>query len=91
MISLNAKIRKELGNKTRGMRNQGQIPSVVYGPGVLNANISVDEKEFRKVFMKAGESSLIELVVDGAKRPVLVNKIQRNPVSDKINLWLMAL
>ena len=84
MISLKATIRKELGNKIKAMRNQGQIPAVVYGPGVLNANISVDEKEFRKVFGKAGESSLIELLIGSEKRPVLVNKIQRNPVSDKI-------
>lgn len=72
------------------------IKAVVYGPGVENANIVIEEKEFIKVFRKAGESSLIELVVEkatadggapskgGEKRPVLVHEIQKDPVSDLI-------
>ncbi len=62
----------------------GVIPAVVYGPGVKNISIQVDEKEFKKVFQKAGESSLIELEVEKEKKPVLVNEIQKDPVSDKI-------
>ncbi|HLD70959.1 MAG TPA: 50S ribosomal protein L25 [Negativicutes bacterium] len=86
MISLNAKPRKEFGKKTNEMRWNGFIPAVVYGPGVENANIQVEEKEFIKVLRKAGESSLVELSIEGAKekRPVLINDIQRNPVTDKI-------
>lgn len=86
MISLQAKTRKDFGKKTKMMKNQGIIPAVVYGPGVKNANIEVDEKEFKKVLHKAGESSLIELSVEGDKdkRPVLVHEIQRDPLSDNI-------
>ncbi len=63
----------------------GTIPAVVYGPGEKNANIEVQEKEFIKVFRKAGESSLVELVIDGKeKRPVLISEIQKNPVTDQI-------
>lgn len=86
MISLNATIRKDLGKKTKSIKEQGKIPAVVYGPEVNNANLEVDEKEFKKVFREAGESSLIELSVEGekSKRPVLIHEIQKNPVSDKI-------
>ncbi len=84
MISLNATIRKELGRKAKSVRKLGQIPAVVYGPGEKNFSLSVEEKEFKKVFSRSGESSLIELLVDGVKKPVLVNKIQKDPVSDKI-------
>ena len=95
MISLNAKLRTTFGKKTDAARWQGMIPAVVYGPGVKNANIEVQEKEFIKVFRKAGESSLVELVIDGSadakgsgetkeKRPVLINEIQKDPVTDKI-------
>lgn len=79
-----------LGGETSGtkslkeLRKQGQIPAVVYGPGVKNANIEVDEKEFKKVFHQAGESSLIELHIEKEKRPVLVHEIQKDPLSDKI-------
>jgi large subunit ribosomal protein L25 len=84
MISLPATLRTVFGKKTKSIKHQGQIPAVVYGPGVKNANISVDEKEFKKVLKVAGESSLIELLIDAQKRPVLVNKIQKDPVSDRI-------
>ena len=86
MISLSAKIRKDFGKKTNMLKDQGRIPAVVYGPGAKNASIEVDEKEFRKVLQQAGESSLVEVSVEGEKekRPVLVHDIQRNPVSDKI-------
>ncbi len=76
MILLNAKPREQW--------ETGMIKAVVYGPGVKNASIVVEEKEFIKVFRKAGESSLVELVIDKEKRPVLVHEIQKNPVSDKI-------
>lgn len=84
MIGLNATLRNEVGKKTR--KTSGQIPAVVYGPGVKNLSIQVDEKEFRKVFRKAGESSLVEISVQGdkTKKPVLVHEIQKDPVSDKI-------
>ena len=74
------------------MKNEGKIPAVVYGPGEKNANISVDEKEFKKVLHTAGESSLVELLVEKdpsagsgqEKRPVLIHEIQKDPVSDRI-------
>ena len=47
-------------------------------------SVDVDAKEFQKVLSKAGESSIIELTVEGEKetRPVLVHDIQRDSVSD---------
>lgn len=84
MISLNAKIRKESGKKTRSLKESGKIPAVVYGPGVKNISLEIDQLEFKKVFKEAGESSLIDLKVDKEKRPVLIHEIQKDPVSDKI-------
>jgi len=83
MFSLSAKTRKEKGKKTNSLRGAGSIPAVVYGPKAKNISIQVDEKEFKKVLNKAGESSLIELLIEGEKdkKPVLVHDIQRNPVS----------
>ena len=84
MISLSATIRKDFGKKTKSIKKQGKIPAVVYGPGVKNFSLEVNEKEFKKVFGKAGESSLIELLVEKDKKPVLIHEIQQDPVSDKI-------
>jgi large subunit ribosomal protein L25 len=84
MISLKAKPRTELGRKTNKTRQEGSIPAVVYGHKVKNANITVDYKEFEKVLKQAGESSLIELSIEGEKekRPVLIHDLQRNHVYD---------
>ncbi len=100
MISLNATIRNSFGKKTRTLKNQGKIPAVVYGPGEKNVSLEVDEKEFKKVFKMAGESSLVELQIaassddeaslapkmgrDKEKKPVLVHEIQKDPVSGKL-------
>jgi len=86
MISLNAKVREELGRKTNTLRNAEKIPAVVYGPEKKNASLEVDYQEFKKVLNQAGESSLIELVVEGEKekRLVLIHEIQRDAVEDKV-------
>jgi large subunit ribosomal protein L25 len=86
MISLQAKTRSEFGKKTKSMKSQGKIPAVIYGKGMKNASVEVDEKEFKKVFRQAGESSLIEISVEGdkEKKSVLVHEIQKDPISDAI-------
>ncbi len=86
MIKLNAKIRKEIGRKAGILRDSGRIPAVVYGHKVKNVSIDLDEKDFQKVFRTAGESSLVELNIEGEKekRPVLIHEMQKDPVTDKI-------
>lgn len=85
MISLSAKIRKELGRKTSSLKNAGKIPAVVYGHKIKNVLIEVDYKDFQRVLREAGESSLIELDIEGEKekRPVLVHDLQKNHISDQ--------
>jgi large subunit ribosomal protein L25 len=86
MTKLSAKIRKETGKKTSVLKNSGRIPAVIYGHKVENVLLDVDYKEFQKVLREAGESSLIELDIEGdkEKRPVLVHELQRDPVTDKL-------
>ena len=84
MISLKAKIRTVTGRNVLSLINSGIIPAVVYGPGEKNATIEVDALEFKKVLHEAGESSLVELNVEGekTKRLVLIHEIQKDPVLD---------
>lgn len=83
MIKLTAKIRKEAGRRANALRDTGRIPAVVYGHKIKNASIDVDYKDFQRVYSKAGESSLIELDLDGEKKIVLIHDYQRDPVTDK--------
>jgi large subunit ribosomal protein L25 len=85
MIKLSAKIRKETGRKTNILRDSGRIPGVVYGQKVKSTLLDIDYKEFQKVLNKAGESSLIELDIEGdkEKRPVLIHELQKDAVTDQ--------
>ncbi len=84
MISLNAKIRKTLGEKVRNLREKGLIPAVLYGPKIENTPLEIDFKDFEKVYREAGESSLISLEVEKKKFLVLIHAIKLDPLSQKV-------
>ena len=83
MIELEAKIRKKFRRKTDSLRKKGVIPAVLYGIGIKNVPVEVDEKEFEKVYKEAGESSLIFLEVDSKKYQVLIHDVAQDPVQEK--------
>ena len=76
--------------KERPILNQwggDSVPGIVYGPGIeKNVPLEVNLKEFTKVYEKAGESSLISLESSEgtSKYLVLINEIQRDPLSSKM-------
>lgn len=85
MLSLQAKIRDVLGRKVKGLREKDLIPAVCYGHGIKPRPIEVPYLSFEKVFEEAGESSLIDLIVDKEKPvKVLIHDIQTDPLTDKI-------
>jgi len=68
MLTLSAKIRKELGKKAKVLREKGILPGVLYGPKMKTAtSIEINLKEFEKIYKDAGESSLITLVIAKGK------------------------
>jgi len=85
MISLSAKIRKNLGKKVKILRKKDVLPVVLYGPKIKNLNLEIDAKEFEKVYKEAGESSLVSLDIEGQKQKflVLIHDIQFDPLTGK--------
>ncbi len=84
-MKLKAKIREIKGSKVKNLRKSGQIPAVLYGEGVKNLNLSLDEKEFSKVFKEAGESTILDLEVENeGTKNVLIYDVQLDPVSDRL-------
>jgi len=69
MLTLSAKIRKELGKKTKSLREKGILPAVLYGPKIKALPLELNLKEFEKIYKEAGESSLISLEVQ-AEKPI---------------------
>jgi large subunit ribosomal protein L25 len=77
---LQAVKRTAKGEKTR---EEGKLPAVAYGAGNDALSLDLDYSQFTKLFKQAGESSLIDLEVDGKNiGKVLVQEVQYNPVKD---------
>lgn len=84
-LTLQATSRQISGKKVKNVRKAGLVPAVVYGHGIPARDISVEQRAFDKLAEKAGESTLVDLVIDGAEAvKVLVHDIQRHPLKDTI-------
>ena len=81
-IKLQAKLRQKGG--LNELRNSGFVPGVVYGKGIKNIDVSVGNMPLDKAFREAGESTLLELEVEGDKtRHVIINEVQVDPIKGK--------
>lgn len=84
-ITLQAQKRTIVGNCVKEIRRQNLIPGVVYGNKSESRSISVDKKEFYKVFKKAGTTSIVDLKIDSDKViPCIIHDIDLHPVTEEI-------
>lgn len=81
-VTLKVEKRELTGRKTKRLRKDGILPANVYGKKVKSQAVQVGLLDFQKVFEQTGETGLVELHVNGDKRPVLVHNVQLDPVSD---------
>lgn len=65
------------GSPTK-IRKTGLIPAIIYGHGIATVHLAVKYPEFEKAFRKAGESTLVTLVVDGKPKNVIIQDVQRH-------------
>ncbi len=79
---LKAEKRKIFGRKVKNLRKEGIIPAIIYGKKIKSEPIEIKLGEFQKVFKQVGETGLLELQVDGSKRPVLIHFVQKDPIND---------
>jgi large subunit ribosomal protein L25 len=85
-ISLKSKVREIVGKNLNKMREEGFIPAVMYGHKIKPQNISVNYLDFKKVYDKAGENTVIELDLGESKKyNVIIHDIQLDPLSQKFS------
>ncbi|QQS23351.1 50S ribosomal protein L25 [bacterium] len=78
-IQLKAVSRELTHRNSKTEYRAGLIPAEMYGNKVDNVHLAVDAIEFEKVFRKAGESTVIELVMpDGSATNVLIHDVQHH-------------
>lgn len=84
-LQLSAQKRDLLGKKVKKLRLQGSLPGHIYGHNVDSLPVLVEAGEFVKTFAKAGETSLVDLVIDKKDtRSVLIHDVQYDPVEHKM-------
>lgn len=65
------------------LRAERKLPGVLYGPETKPVSIMADYRIFEKLYDSAGESSLIDLTIDGVQgeaTKVLIQDVQYDPV-----------
>lgn len=85
-MQLTAQLRTHIGKNINSLRAKGFIPAELYGRGIQNLHLSVPAKDFSKVFRSAGESTVINLAVEGQTTPfsVLIHDLQEDSLRNEI-------
>lgn len=78
-------------NNSQALRRAGDVPAVLYGFGLDNQTIEVNQKTFLKLFKEAGKTSLVNLVIEGSgkdkaqtEHTVLIREVQLHPLKNNV-------
>lgn len=81
-LQLQATKRTEKVNK---VRNADAIPAILYGHGVAAESLAVPYMAFMKVWRLAGESTLVDIAIDGREpRKALIHDVQHDPLTERL-------
>ncbi|WP_077210347.1 50S ribosomal protein L25/general stress protein Ctc [Bacillus dakarensis] len=82
---LEAKERTEFRNSelTR-IRNEGNIPAVVYGSKMENKSVYLNGPDFIKTMREVGRNGVFSLNLNGSKVNVMLNDYQSDPIKNEI-------
>lgn len=87
-VSLRAEPRDLIGTRpAKRLRVTGKVPAILYGRGLDPLTLTVDRRDlYAALHTEAGTNALINLEVDGTKKPYLTvaREIQRHPVRGEI-------
>jgi large subunit ribosomal protein L25 len=76
--------KREGGKNLEELRETGKIPAVFYGKKEASTPISLDARQFVKVWKEAGESSIITLTGIGEDKEVLIKEIDFEPLKNSV-------
>jgi large subunit ribosomal protein L25 len=80
-LILRAEPRTVRGKKVGRLRREGLVPGVVYGPVLKETvSVSVNSREFSRLYNRVGHSTIFSLEWESQKQPVLIREVQVDPV-----------
>ncbi|WP_282786787.1 50S ribosomal protein L25/general stress protein Ctc [Flavobacterium croceum] len=84
-ITIKAQERESVGKKaTKALRDAGMVPCVVYG-GAQPVHFAADERAFKNLVYTPNAHTVVIDLEKGTKMDAILQDIQFDPVSDKIN------
>lgn len=81
-LSLSVLPRPETENP-KVIRHAGNVPGIIYGAKTKNLSITCNMKELHKVYVAAGENTLVDVQIGDKKIPCLIHAVSFEPVSDR--------
>lgn len=81
---LKAETRETKKSLLRKLRKEGYIPAVLYGDGIDNQTIYVDENAFSKLYRDVGRSGIFTLEVQNGSYPVMVYDVQLDTIKNEV-------
>ncbi len=81
-VELAAERRTIQGKQVKQLRNQGQVPGVIYGHDFESVALQFDARNLRDILSQVGGSQLISIKIKGENQPemALVREVQRDPI-----------
>lgn len=85
MTTLKVQERTEFTNSARRkVREQGQVPAVIYGKSTDTKSISLDSIELIKTLREGGRNAIIKLDLNGKAHSVMLYEMQTDPLKNEI-------
>jgi len=81
MLELNIKARESSEN-LETLRKEGKLPGVFYGPKEASTPITLETREFMRVWNEAGGSAIVDLKGVGEDKEVLIHDVSWHPVKE---------
>lgn len=79
--TLQVEKREITGKKVKKLRKDGILPANIYGKAISSQAVQVAIKDFEPLYKEVGETGLIDVQLDGEKRPILIKNVFIDPLS----------
>ncbi len=83
-MELPVETRQVTGKKVAALRRSGVLPGNVYGRGLASVSVQINTEALDKALKASSANEVIDLKIDGESqtRPVVVQKLQRHPITN---------
>ena len=75
--------KRDISVKLSDIRDRGLVPAEIYSRGMENIHLCLDSKEFARTLKEAGETTIVNIAIDGEIIPVLIHDLQKDVISGK--------